>query len=201
MFTGIITDVGTVVAREALGDGVRLSIACAAPAETIALGASIACAGVCLTATGVWPDGTGSRFAVDVSAETMDKTTVGAWSVGTRVNLERSLRAGDEMGGHIVSGHVDGRATILARDDRTGMTVFRFAPPPHLLPLIATKGSVALDGTSLTVNDADETFAVAMIPHTLAVTTWGERRAGDLVNLEVDTIARYVARLVASRTA
>jgi riboflavin synthase len=199
MFTGIITDVGRIVDVAPLGDGARLTIACASPADSIAIGASIACSGVCLTATAVTPDGAGSLFAVDVSGETMDKTTVGAWREGTRVNLERSLKAGDELGGHIVSGHVDGRARIVSRDDGTDMTVFRFAPPGHLLPLIATKGSVALDGTSLTVNDAGDTFAVAMIPHTLAVTTWDERRAGDHVNIEVDIIARYVARLAAFR--
>lgn len=200
MFTGIITDVGRIVATEPFGDGARLTIACASPAGSIAVGASIACAGVCLTATSVAPDGAGARFTVDASAETMAKTTVGDWAVGTRVNLERSLKAGDEMGGHIVSGHVDGRATIVSRDDRADMTGFRFAPPREFLPLVAPKGSVALDGTSLTVVEAGDTFTVAMIPHTLAITTWGERRAGDVVNFEVDTIARYVARLVSART-
>lgn len=201
MFTGIITDVGRIVEVTPFGDGARLTVACASPAGSIAIGASIACSGVCLTATTVAPDGAGARFTVDVSGETMDKTTVGAWRVGTRINLERSLKAGDELGGHIVSGHVDGRAEIVGRDDGEGMTVFRLAPPVHLLPLIASKGSVALDGTSLTVNEAADTFTIAMIPHTLAVTTWGERRAGDLVNIEVDTIARYVARLAAFRPA
>lgn len=201
MFTGIITDVGRIVETAPFGDGARLTLACASPAETIAIGASIACSGVCLTATTVAPEGAGSRFTVDVSGETMDKTTIGAWRVGTRVNLERSLKAGDELGGHIVSGHIDGRAEIVSRDDREGMTVFRFAPPAHLLPLIAPKGSVALDGTSLTVNEAADTFTIAMIPHTLAVTTWDERRPGDPVNIEVDTIARYVARLAAFRPA
>lgn len=201
MFTGIITDVGRIVRKEPLGHGARLAIETAYPAEGIDIGASIACSGCCLTATTVEPSGTGARFTVDVSSESMDKTTIGTWDVGTRINLERSLRAGDEMGGHIVSGHVDGRAEIVSRDDAEGMTTFVFAPPPALLPLLATKGSVALDGTSLTVNDAGTTFSVAMIAHTLAVTTWAERQPGDRVNIEVDTIARYVARLMDVRAA
>lgn len=196
MFTGIITDVGRLAGREPFGDGARLAITCAYDPATIAVGASIACSGCCLTVTTVAPAGNGARFTVDVSAETMDKTTIGSWREGDPVNLERSLRAGDELGGHLVSGHVDGRAELLSRDDQEGMTVLRFAPPTDLLPLLATKGSVALDGTSLTVNDVGDTFTVALIPHTLAVTTWGERQAGDFVNIEIDTIARYVARLV-----
>lgn len=199
MFTGIITDVGRIAATEPHGDGARLSIRCGYDPAGIAIGASIACAGVCLTATTVEPAEGGAVFTVDVSAETMDKTTIGRWRVGDRVNLERSLRAGDELGGHLVSGHVDGRARIVERRDEEGMSVFRFAPPAALTPLIAPKGSVALDGTSLTVNEAGETFTVALIPHTMAVTTWAERRPGDEVNIEADTIARYVARLVSAR--
>jgi len=199
MFTGIITDVGTVAATSALGDGARLAIRCGYDPSSIAVGASIACSGVCLTATTVEPADRGALFTVDVSAETMDKTTVGGWGVGARINLERSLKAGDELGGHLVSGHVDGRAAIVERRDEDGMTVFRFAPPAALVPLIAPKGSVALDGTSLTVVETGDTFTVAMIPHTLAVTTWAERRPGDAVNIEADTIARYVARLLAAR--
>lgn len=199
MFTGIVTDIGEVSACEPAGVGVRLAIDSAYASETIALGASIACAGVCLTVTSVTPIAGGSRFTVDATAETLDKTTVGAWAVGTRLNLERALRAGDELGGHLVSGHVDGRATIVERRDEDGMCVMRFAPPRELLPLIATKGSVALDGASLTVNDAADTFTVALIPHTLAVTTFGDRREGDAVNIEVDTLARYVARLADMR--
>ncbi|RAH98744.1 riboflavin synthase [Acuticoccus sediminis] len=218
MFTGIITDVGTITRCEAFGDGARLTIASAYPVESIAIGASIACSGCCLTVTTLEPHGTGSAFSVDVSGETMDKTTIGSWKTGDRINLERSLKAGDELGGHLVSGHVDGRAEIVERVDGEEMTTFRFAPPPQLMPLLAHKGSVALDGTSLTVNDPTdtiatapiphsglnepgETFTVAMIPHTLAVTTWADRRPGDLVNIEVDTIARYVARLVGARIA
>ena len=200
MFTGIITDVGRLAGRTPFGDGARLAIQSAYDPATIAIGASIACSGCCLTVTTVEPAGNGARFTVDVSAESMDKTTIGSWRDADGINLERSLKAGDELGGHIVSGHVDGRAEIVERVDHEEMSVFRFAAPAHLLPLIAAKGSVALDGTSLTVNEVGDTFTVALIPHTLAVTTWGERHAGDAVNIEVDTIARYVARLVGVRT-
>ncbi|MEM8550843.1 MAG: riboflavin synthase [Pseudomonadota bacterium] len=199
MFTGIITDIGTLTAREPFGDGARLTIDCSYDPAGIAIGASIACSGVCLTATTVEPRAGGARFTVDVSTESMEKTTIGRWSVGERINLERSLRAGDELGGHIVSGHVDGVAEVVSRADADAQTTFYFRPPEHLLPFIATKGSVALDGTSLTVNDSTDTFAVAMIPHTLAVTNWGGTRAGDLVNIEIDTVARYVARLADMR--
>ncbi|WP_108659049.1 riboflavin synthase [Acuticoccus kandeliae] len=199
MFTGIITDVGTLAGKTPFGDGARLLIDCQYEAAGIDIGASIACAGVCLTVTAIEKAGNRTRFAVDVSGETMDKTTVGTWQVGDPINLERPLKAGDELGGHIVSGHVDGVAEIVARDDHEDMTVFRLSPPADLLPLIAAKGSVALDGTSLTVIDADDTFTIMTIPHTMAATTWGERRVGDMVNIEVDTIARYVARLVAVR--
>ncbi|MEM0906481.1 MAG: riboflavin synthase [Pseudomonadota bacterium] len=197
MFTGIITDVGEVSSIEETGGGMRAAIRCHYAAETIDLGASIACAGICLTATSIEVTATGSCFTVDVSKETLSKTTLGSWRTGSRVNLERSLKLGDELGGHLVSGHVDGVAKIVERQDEADMRVYRFAPPHDLLPLIAHKGSVALDGTSLTVNEADETFTVAMIPHTLSATTWSERKAGDTVNIEVDTIARYVARLAA----
>jgi riboflavin synthase len=200
MFTGIVTDVGRLADRTPFGDGARLAIECGYDPDTIAIGASIACSGACLTVTTLAPrEGGGARFTVDVSAETMDKTTIGTWQVGGAINLERSLRAGDELGGHLVSGHVDGRARIVERIDEEGMSVFRFAPPAAIVPLIAPKGSVALDGTSLTVNEAGETFTVAMIPHTLAVTSWSERRPGDEVNIEADTIARYVARLLSAR--
>lgn len=200
MFTGIITDVGRIAARTPFGDGARLEIACAYPPETIAIGASIACGGCCLTVTGVEPDGTGSRFTVEASAETLARTTARDWQTGDSINLERSLKAGDELGGHLVSGHVDGTAEVMARSDGDDMTTFRFAAPAELTPLIAHKGSITLDGTSLTVNEPNGTFGVAMIPHTLAVTTWADRQVGDRVNIEVDTIARYVARLVGART-
>ncbi|MEM9221288.1 MAG: riboflavin synthase [Pseudomonadota bacterium] len=197
MFTGLVSDIGTVVALEPFGDGLRLSINCSYDPNDIAIGASISCSGVCLTATTCEPADGGARFSVDVSTETMEKTTLGHWQVGSRINLERSLRFGDEVGGHLVSGHVDGVAKIVERRDETSMSFFRFSPPSELLPLIASKGSVALDGTSLTVVDAKDTFGVAMIPHTLAVTTWSERQEGDLVNIEADTLARYVARIAA----
>ena len=197
MFTGLISDVGEVVAVEPRGALTRLRIACAYDADTIALGASIACSGPCLTATAVKREGNRALFDVDAAAETLAVTTVGAWRLGTRVNLERSLRLGDELGGHIVTGHVDGRAHLVLREDFDGMAKFWFAAPAPLARFIATKGSVALDGTSLTVNEVEgDKFSVLLIPHTLDVTTWGERRVGDDLNLEVDLMARYAARLV-----
>jgi len=199
MFTGIITDIGVITRVEAAGGGRRLTIDSAYDPASIAVGASIACAGVCLTATTVTATPRGASFTVDASAETLAKTTLGRWGEGMRINLERSLRLGDEMGGHIVTGHVDGRAEIMERHDEPGMCILRFQPPAALLPLIAAKGSVALDGTSLTVNEASDTFTVALIPHTLAVTTWAERVPGEEVNIEVDPLARYVARLADMR--
>ena len=199
MFTGIITDIGVIETVEPARGGLRVTIDSAYEPQSIAIGASIACAGCCLTATTVMPSARGASFTVDVSPETLDKTTLGRWETGTRVNLERSLRAGDELGGHIVTGHVDGRAQLLERIEEEGACVLRFRPPAELLPLIAAKGSVALDGTSLTVNEARDTFTVALIPHTLAVTTWSERAPGEEVNIEVDPLARYVARLADMR--
>lgn len=199
MFTGIVSDIGEVTSVEAAGGGLTLVIDSAYDPASIAIGASISCAGVCLTATSVEPSARGAAFTVDASPETMDKTTIRRWREGTRLNLERALRAGDELGGHIVTGHVDGRAEIVERHDEAEMCVLRFRPPAALLPLIATKGSVALDGTSLTVNEASDTFTVALIPHTLAVTTWSDRVPGEDVNIEVDPLARYVARLADMR--
>jgi riboflavin synthase len=209
MFTGIVTDVGRVAA---ISEGERLRrirFACSYDPATIALGASIACGGPCLTVVAVEPRPGGCLFDVDAAAETLDRTTVGNWRVGTRVNLERSLKIGDELGGHIVTGHVDGVATILAReavtaiDNPWGPTArFEIRAPGELARFIAPKGSVCLDGTSLTVNAAaGDVFSVLIIPHTLAVTTWGERAAGDLLNLEVDLMARYAARLAEARPA
>ncbi len=197
MFTGIVSDVGEVLDLERLGERDRLTIGSAYDAGSIAVGASIANAGVCLTVVAVEAFGQGSRLAFDVGAETLAVTTLGAWGKGTKVNLERSLRVGDELGGHMVSGHVDGLATIASRRDFDGMTHLRFRAPKALAKFIAVKGSVALDGTSLTVNavDGDE-FEVLLIPHTLEVTTWGARKAGDKVNIEVDQMARYAARLI-----
>lgn len=197
MFTGIITDIGEIIERR--GDSYR--IRSHYPADGIEIGASIACSGCCLTVTAVEPDGAGSVFAADVSNETRSKTTLDEWAPGTRINLERSLRAGDELGGHIVTGHVDGVAVVTGIEDDGESRRFRFEVPDHLAPYIAPKGAVAIDGTSLTVNEVGgNTFGVNLIPHTLTVTTWGERNAGSKVNLEVDLFARYMARLMEFRT-
>jgi riboflavin synthase len=209
MFTGLVSDVGRVAAVEASPRLRRIRIDAAYDAATIALGASIACSGPCLTVVAAGPREGGCWFEVDAAAETLERTTAGAWSVGTRINLERSLKMGDELGGHIVTGHVDGVAEILTReavtasDDPWGPSVrFEIRAPRPLARYIAEKGSVALDGTSLTVNAvAGEVFSVLIIPHTLAVTTWAERRAGDRLNLEVDLMARYAARLAEARAA
>jgi riboflavin synthase len=175
----------------------RLEIETAYDPDTIAIGASIACSGPCLTvvAKGRAQNGNG-WFAVDLSAETVAKTTAGAWAVGDSVNLERALRVGDELGGHIVSGHIDGVAEILAIVPEGDSLRFRFRAPKDLAKFIAPKGSIALDGTSLTINEVEgDAFTVNIIPHTRAVTTWSQSKVGDSVNLEVDTMARYVARL------
>jgi riboflavin synthase len=197
MFTGIISDVGQILDIQPLGELRRLRIASAYDAKSIPVGASIANSGPCLTVVQVEPRGRGSAIAFDVGAETLAVTTVGQWRAGGRVNLERSLRVGDELGGHMVSGHVDGIAEILTRRDFDGMAHFRFRAPKDLTKFIAVKGSVALDGTSLTVNAVEgDAFEVLLIPHTLKVTTWGDRQTGDKVNIEVDQMARYAARLM-----
>ncbi len=197
MFTGIISDVGEVIEIKSIGELSRLSIVSAYDARTIPLGASIANAGVCLTVVNVDSHERGSAIAYDVGAETLAVTALGQWRPGDNVNLERALRVGDELGGHLVSGHVDGVAEILSRRDFDGMAHFTFRAPKSLSKFIAVKGSVALDGTSLTVNAVDgNTFEVLLIPHTLKVTTWSERKAGDKVNIEVDQMARYAARLM-----
>jgi riboflavin synthase len=196
MFTGLITDVGEVIERHP--QGFRIKTAYALKKEDTGL--SICCDGVCLTATGIEPHKGGSVFAVDASNETLSKTTLGTWEAGRRVNLERSLRAGDELGGHIVSCHVDGTARIVSIVEDGVSRRFLFEAPEHLARYVAPKGSVALDGTSLTVNEVAGTcFGVNLIPHSLTVTTWGAKTAGDLVNLEVDVFARYVARLMEFR--
>ncbi|HEX2509185.1 MAG TPA: riboflavin synthase [Microvirga sp.] len=204
MFTGIVTDVGEIVSAEGTqGTLMRLRIHSSYDATTITLGASIACGGPCLTVVAFGPRDNGSWFEVDAAAETLARTTLGEWGPGTRVNLERSLKIGDELGGHIVTGHVDGVATIVLRtritawDEPWGPTArFDVRAPRSLSRFIAEKGSVCLDGTSLTVNTVqDDVFSVLVIPHTLAVTTWGERDAGHRLNLEVDLMARYAARL------
>jgi riboflavin synthase len=191
MFTGIITDIGRVTRLDRQGD-LRATIATQYDMATVDIGASIACNGVCLTVV----EKAAGWFSVDASAETLSKTTLGGWTEGVRVNLERALRLGDELGGHIVSGHVDGLAEITSMRDEGGSTRFTFRISPALARFIAPKGSVALDGTSLTVNEVDGTsFGVNIIPHTKAHTTWGSLQVGDRVNLEIDTLARYVARL------
>ncbi len=197
MFTGLVSDVGELLQIAEAGELRRFAVACAYEADTIPIGASIAHSGVCLTVVDIARLGDGARIAVDIGAETLAVTTLGAWKPGQRINLERSLRVGDELGGHMVSGHVDGVAEILARRDFDGMAHFTIRAPSALSRFIAVKGSVALDGTSLTVNAVEGgTFEVLLIPHTLAVTTWGERKAGDRINIEVDQMARYAARLI-----
>ena len=201
MFTGIVTDLGTVREVQPLGDGndMRLVIG-TSPAfltqpAAAAIGASIACSGCCLTAV----EFGGDWFAADASAETLSKTTLGRLRAGSRINLERSLRIGDELGGHLVSGHVDGVAEVLSAVPENGSVRWRFRLPPGLARFVAEKGSVAIDGVSLTVNEVDgDVFGVNIIPHTAAVTTFGTLQPGGSVNIEIDTLARYVARLVSS---
>ncbi len=194
MFTGIVTDIGTVTALEQRGD-LRARIACGYDVSGIDLGASIACDGVCLTVIEK-SSGTSGWFDVEISAETLSKTTLGTWVEGKRINLERALRVGDELGGHIVSGHVDGVADIVSVTDEGDSTRVDLTAPDDLARFIAPKGSVALNGTSLTVNDVQgPRFGINFIPHTKQVTTWGDVAVGDRVNLEIDTLARYVARL------
>lgn len=197
MFTGIITDVGTIASVETRGAVRRLVIDSLYEAGTIDIGASIACAGVCLTVVERSPrNGGGSHIAFDAAPETLAVTTAADWQAGDRLNLERALKIGDELGGHIVSGHVDGIADLVSREEIGETTRLTFRAPAALARFIAPKGSVALDGTSLTVNTVEgNDFSVLLIPHTLSVTTWGGRRAADRINLEVDLMARYVARL------
>lgn len=198
LFTGIISDIGEVVEVSEQAAGLRhLSIACGYDPDGIDIGASIACSGPCLTVVARGGQGNRPWFAVDAAAETLQVTTAGAWRRGTRLNLERSLRLGDELGGHLVSGHVDGVAELTAREDLADMARLTLRVPAELARFIAPKGSVALDGVSLTVNEVKgETFSVLIIPHTLKVTTFGELRAGARLNLEVDRMARYAARLL-----
>lgn len=198
MFTGIVTDVGTIAAVKPLKQGVGLRVDTAYDPKTIAIGASIACGGVCLTVTALpEQDSNAHWFEVEAWEEALRLTTASGWKAGTRINLERALKIGDELGGHIVSGHVDGMATIVARKDEGDAVRFTLEAPRELAKFIAPKGSVALDGTSLTVNKVEATrFDVLLIHHSLTVTTWGERQVGDRVNLEIDTMARYAARLV-----
>lgn len=196
MFTGIITDIGTLVAVEDRNDGRRLRIGTRYDPESIDLGASIMCEGICLTVTDKGAED-GNWFDVFAARETLDVTRVGEWKPGRRINLERSLKIGDELGGHIVSGHVDGLATIVERKDIGDQITFTFEAPAELSRFIAKKGGVALNGTSLTVNWVDgNRFSVHLIPHTLGATNWPDYHQGDVVNLEVDLMARYAARLI-----
>lgn len=196
MFTGIITDVGELAGV----DGGRFIVRSNYAAASIETGASVCCDGVCLTVTEVVPEGVASLLRVDVSNETLSKTTLKDWKPGRRINLERPLSPSGELGGHVVSGHVDGVARIIDIKEDGDCRRFMFEVPDHLAMYIAPKGSIALDGTSLTINEvAASSFGVNLIPHSLTVTTWGAKTPGDLVNLEVDLFARYVARLLEFR--
>ncbi|HEY7747173.1 MAG TPA: riboflavin synthase [Aestuariivirgaceae bacterium] len=196
MFTGIISDIGEVIDVEKHGD-TRLKIASRYPAASIAIGSSICCSGICFTVVDVQSLADGrSAFSVEASAETSSKSSIDRWKKGTRINLERPLKVGDELSGHLVSGHVDGVGTITFIKQDGQSKRFGFRTIPALIPYIASKGSICLDGTSLTVNEVDrENFGVNLIPHTLKVTAWSFARVGDVVNIEIDMLARYVARL------
>ncbi|HEY0326034.1 MAG TPA: riboflavin synthase [Allosphingosinicella sp.] len=201
MFTGIVTDVGQVLAHEERGD-LRLRIRCSYDLEGVALGASISCSGVCLTVVDKGPD----WFAVDVSAETRARTAPGLWEEGARLNLERALKIGDELGGHIVTGHVDGIGAVVSVEAVGDSHSVTIAAGPEVAPYIATKGSVCIDGVSLTVNSVEPLaggvrFGINLIPHTGQHTTLGDLRAGREVNIEIDLIARYLERMLSSRTA
>lgn len=201
MFTGITTDVGEVIEVRPLAEGLRrLTVGCRYPRASIAIGASIAHSGVCMTVVETGEAGGRTTYAVDAAAETLRLTTAGSWQRGTRINLERALKVGDELGGHIVAGHVDGIAELIERQDLTEMARLTLTAPRDLMRFVATKGSVALDGVSLTVNAVTaDTFSVLIIPHTLAVTTLGAARPGLRMNLEIDLMARYAARLMETR--
>ena len=192
MFTGIVTDLGKIRSIEKRGD-TRIEIETSYDMDDVDIGASIACSGPCLTVIEKGP----GWFAVEASAETLERTALGDWQVGTPVNLERAMRIGDELGGHIVSGHVDAVATIVAMEPEGDSVRFVFETPEAFAKYVAPKGSICLDGVSLTVNEVqDSRFGVNIISHTQAVTTFGSRKVGDRVNMEIDTIARYVARLL-----
>ena len=201
MFTGITTDIGDVLEVRQQAEGLRrLRIACSYERASIAIGASIACSGVCLTAVETGEQGGRTWFAVDTAAETLRMTTAGRWQQGTRLNLERSLKVGDELGGHIVAGHADGIAELASRETLPDMARLTFKAPAPLMRFVAQKGSVALDGVSLTVNEVTrDTFSVLIIPHTLKVTTLGAAKVGDTMNIEIDLMARYAARLMETR--
>ena len=197
MFTGIVTDVGKVDKITPLAEGLRLRVATAYDPKTIDIGASISHSGVCLTVVTLPEAGSNDRwYEVEAWEEALRLTTISTWKEGARVNLERALKIGDELGGHIVSGHVDGMAEIVAIEPEGDATRFRLRVPEEFARFVAPKGSVALDGTSLTVNAVSGCdFDILLIRHTLEVTTWGARKVGDKVNFEIDTMARYAARL------
>jgi riboflavin synthase len=206
MFTGIITDIGEIVAITARETGIRVRVASRYAPETIDMGASIAHSGICLTVvdkgTSDGTDAVSHWFETELSPETLNVTTAGGWAVGTKLNLERSLTMGQELGGHLVTGHVDGVADLIDRSNDGDMARFTFRVPAAYAKFIAAKGSIALDGTSLTVNSVgSDTLSVMLIPHTLSVTTWGASKVGDRFNFEVDIMARYAARLMERQTA
>jgi len=198
MFTGIVSDLGEVLDVREKAEGLRrVTIACGYDPDSIAIGASIACSGICLTVVERGRAGNRSSFAVDTAAETLRMTTAASWRRGAKINLERALRLGEELGGHMVSGHVDGLAEVVSRDDFVDSVALSLRVPAELARFIAPKGSVALDGIALTVNAVNrDTFSVLIIPHTLQVTTIGALQPGARVNLEVDQMARYAARLL-----
>jgi riboflavin synthase len=200
MFTGIVSDLGEVIEVQQKAEGLsRVTIGCRYNPDSIDIGASIACSGICLTVVGRGLAGNRTSFAVDTAAETLRMTTAGNWRPGTKLNLERALRLGDELGGHMVSGHVDGIAELTARENLPDMARLTLRIPAELARFIAPKGSVTLDGVSLTVNAVeDDAFSVLIIPHTLKVTTFGSLQSGAKMNLEVDQMARYAARLLES---
>jgi riboflavin synthase len=196
LFTGIVSDLGVLASAKPARGLTRLRISSRYPARSIALGASILCDGICMTVVAKGGGSKGSWFEVEVGAETLQVTTVAQWKVGKKINLERALKIGDELGGHIVTGHVDGVARVALRENLGDMARIRLRVPRSLARFIAAKGSVTLDGISLTVNEVEgEEFGVFIIPHTLAVTNWKTIRPGAAVNLEVDLMARYAARL------
>jgi riboflavin synthase len=198
VFTGIVNDLGEILEVQKKAEGLScVTIGCGYDPDTIDIGASIACSGICLTVVARGRTGNRSSFAVDAAAETMRLTTAASWERGTRLNLERALRLGDELGGHMVSGHVDGMAELIARENLPDMARLSLRVPAALARFVAPKGSVALDGVSLTVNEVEgDTFSVLIIPHTLRVTTFGALTIGMRLNLEIDVMARYAARLL-----
>jgi len=200
MFSGIVSALGEVLDVEERSAGLRrLVIACDSDSDSIAVGASIACSGICLTVVDRGTTSGRPFFAADAAAETLRVTTAGNWRRGTHINLERSLRLGDEIGGHLVSGHVDGIAEVVSRDDFLDSAAFGLRLPSELARFITSKGSIALDGVSLTINKVEGlTFSVMIIPHTLQVTTFGRLQPGARLNVEVDQLARYVARILES---